>query len=102
MALPLLVIDRENKKAGAPLPKMPTKKITEYLLRGIVFKPFIANGNATTHDILMRKQASSRAVKPSSDFLIRIYDVPHIIVSKASSIQFCTLWGEVEFDKVYF
>ena len=91
-ALPLLVIDKANKKAGAPLPKTPTISRVGYLSRGIDERPFIASGKAHRHDMLIRRQASSIAVKPCNDFLISIYDEPQISVSRPSSIQFCALW----------
>ena len=72
MALPLLVIESENRKAGAPLPKIPTNRIVEYLSREIVFKPRNAKGNATKPEIPTRKHANSMAVNQSSDFLMRI------------------------------
>ena len=71
-ALPLLVIESENKKAGAPLPKMPTKSMVRYFCLGIVCKARIANGMATKPEMLMRKHANSIAVNPISDFFIRI------------------------------
>ena len=87
-ALPLLVIESENKKAGAPLPKIPISRMVKYLLRSIVFNPYTANGSATKPEMPMRKHANSIAVKPVSDFFINIYEVPQITVSSASRIQF--------------
>ena len=87
-ALPLLVIESENKNAGAPLPKIPTKSMVRYFCLGIVCKARIANGIATKPEMLMRKHANSMAVKPSSDFFIRMYEVPQIAVSNATRIQF--------------
>jgi len=90
-ALPLLVIESENKNAGAPLPKKPVAKTTQYFWRGIVLSARIARGSETKNEMLIRRQASSIAEKPTSDFLIRMYEVPHIKVSSASKIQFCGL-----------
>ena len=100
IALPLLVIEIENKNAGAPLPKIPTNKTVNHLLRGIIFRARIANGIEAKHEMLIRKHANSIAVKPSSDFLMRMYEVPQIAVSRPSKIQFWVLWCEGELDNV--
>jgi hypothetical protein len=67
---------------------MPTKRITGYFLWGIFCRALTAIGNANKPEILTRIHANSIAVNPNSDFLIRIYEVPHIAVSSATKIQF--------------
>ena len=54
----LFVIDKANKKAGAPLPKIPICRIVKYFSRGIVRSALIANGREHKNDMLTRRAAN--------------------------------------------
>ena len=87
-ALPLLVMERAKRNAGAPLPKIPICSMVKYFCRGIVRNAFSAKGAEHKNEMLIRSDASSRGVKPKSPFLIRIYEVPQMTVRRKRRSQF--------------
>lgn len=86
------VMLRANKNAGAPLPKIPVCSTVKSLFLGTLFQPLNRNGIAHKNETEILKLANSTGVKAINPFLIRMYELPHITVSRNSSNQFCGLW----------
>lgn len=72
IALPLFVMERANKKAGAPLPKIPVSKTTKYFSRGMVRNAQNKKGVDARNEMLTRKHANSIGEKRINPFLMRI------------------------------
>ena len=59
-----------KRNAGMPLPKIPVRKSAKNILGGTVRKARNKNGEEARKEILIRRHASSAALKPSNPFLI--------------------------------
>ena len=86
--LSLFVIERAKRNAGIALLKSPTNSSVIYFSLGTNLMAPTATGKAQRPEIPIRKQVNSTGVKAINPFLIRIYEVPQINVSKPSSNQF--------------
>jgi hypothetical protein len=66
-----------NKKAGNKLPITPDTKSKKYNLLGVFFNDFIDNGSRNKKVITILNIPTSLPVKYSSDFFIKINELPH-------------------------
>ena len=87
-ALSPLVSAKANRNAGKRMLIKPITISVKYFSLEMDLNALRATGKAQTNEMLIRKQAISIAVKPTSPFFIRMYDEPQIRVSSNSSIPF--------------
>ena len=81
----------QNKYAGIRLPNVPDKKMNIILFRGICLKVFIATGNNTIPEEIIRKEATWNGFNLTKPSFIKMKLLPQIKESATKSSQLYNL-----------